>query len=57
MAIIRIEELEVKNDEFSYLTELNDSEAELTRGGFFPVVVIGAAWLGYSIVKEIKSKL
>lgn len=56
MAVIRIEELNAENNKLSYLNELNDSELELTRGGLI-LECIAAAWLGYSIVKEIKSKL
>lgn len=54
MTIIRIEELNTKNDELSYLSDLSDSETELTRGGLLPF--IAAAWLGYSIAKEAKLK-
>jgi len=62
MTVISIQNLGVeKNVEFiddvSFFQDLNTSEVNATRGGFFPIVVIGAAWLGYSIVKEFKSKL
>lgn len=56
MAIIQIEELNVENYELSYLSELTDSEAELTRGGLFWLVLVEAAYLGYQIGKEIKER-
>lgn len=55
MAVICIEELEIQNDELSYLSELNDSEVELTRGGWVHII-IGMAWVGYCAAKELKSR-
>lgn len=47
MTTIAIKDIE----KASYLIELAESEANLTRGGWLPIVA--AAWLGYSIGKEI----
>jgi len=62
MAVISIKNLDEENYndlpyEVSFLEDLTENEFNLTHGGFFPVVVIGAAWLGYRIAKEIKTHL
>ena len=52
MSSIKILDLEKNNS--SYLSEISSDELELTRGGWF-LVVVGAAWLGYEIAKEAKT--
>jgi len=44
-------------DSESFLKDLNESDLTSTNGGATPVAVtlLGAAWLGYSISKEIAS--
>ncbi len=42
-------------DSESFLNDLNDSDLATTNGGATPVAItlLGAAWLGYSISKEV----
>jgi hypothetical protein len=56
MAVIKVENLEFTNEVNSF-QDLTVSEVNATRGGAFWLAAVGAAWLGYSIAKEIKSHL
>ncbi|AFZ59461.1 hypothetical protein H6G54_07845 [Anabaena cylindrica FACHB-243] len=60
MASIKISDLRPSGldlfvDSESFLNDLNDSDLATTNGGATPttVTLLGAAWLGYSIGKEL----
>ncbi|AFZ59459.1 hypothetical protein H6G54_07835 [Anabaena cylindrica FACHB-243] len=60
MASIKISDLRPSGldlfvDSESFLNDLNDSDLAATNGGATPagVALLGAAWLGYSIGKEL----
>ena len=62
MASIKISDLrpsglELFVDSESFLNDLSDSDLTMTNGGATPttVVLLGAAWLGYNIGKEVAS--
>jgi hypothetical protein len=62
MASIKISDLRPSGldlfvDSESFLNDLSDSDLANTNGGATPVAItlLGAAWLGYSIGKEVAS--
>ena len=62
MASIKISDLRPSGldlfvDSESFLNDLSDSDLANTNGGATPttVLLIGAAWLGYNVGKEVAS--